>query len=647
MSDPHGYAGRILKVDLSDRTAVDIPVAAYADRFVGGRGVAVKIYWDEVPPKIGAFDPENVLILVTGPLAGFPGLAGSRWQICGKSPVSSPEFFSYANAGGSWGTWLKFAGYDAMVIRGRSDRPVYLLVQDGGVEIKDAAGLWGRGAIETREMLKATLGRDLRVAAIGPAGENMVVVATILADDDASGGSGFGAVMGSKKLKAIAVRAHPRKLTASDPEKLGELVRTIRELTRGSRDVYAAYQRYSTLVIENPRIRRTACYGCSSGCGRAVYTTENGRSGKFWCVPSLFYADWAKRYYGEWNDVPFQAAQACDEYGLDVKSVLAIIKWLEGCHQAGILTETGTGIPLSKVGSLEFIDVLVRKISLRQGFGDVLARGILKAAEAVSDEAKEQLGQNLDYRTGQTYAYEPRLYIITGLLYATEPRQPIQQLHEVVYPIHLWLNYCHRSEGAYVSTGVMHTIARKFFGSEAALDLSTYDGKATVAKRIQDRAYIKECLILCDFAWPIMDVRHSEEHVGDPALESRVFTAVTGREVDEPELRQIGERVFNLQRAIFIREGHKGREGDSLRELDYTVPLSSGTFDNPECLVPGRDGEIISRMGAVVDRGKFEKLKDEYYQLRGWDVKSGLQTKVRLVELGLQDIIQCTRIADQ
>ena len=154
---------------------------------------------------------------------------------------------------------------------------------------------------------------------------------------------------------------------------------------------------------------------------------------------------------------------------------------------------------------------------------------------------------------------------------------------------------------------------------------------------IQDRQYAKESLILCDHSWPITHVKYSSDHVGDPTIESKVVSAVIGRELDEYELNQLGERVFNLQRAILIREGHKGRESDTLPEPCYVTPLATDTH-NPECLVPGKEGEVISKKGSVFDREKFEKLKDEYYELRGWDVASGLPTRRTLQGLGLQDI---------
>jgi aldehyde:ferredoxin oxidoreductase len=264
-----GYAGKILNVDLSQGTLADTATIDYADRFVGGRGVAAKIYWDAVPPRVKPFDPENRLIFVNGPLAGFTGLAGSRWQICGKSPATTPKSFSYANLGGSWGAWLKFAGYDGLVVHGKSDRPVYLLLKDGNAEIRDASFLRGKGAIETREMLKERLGRDVRIAAIGPAGENLAVMASVLADDDASGSGGLGAVMGSKKLKAIAVGTSDKKVIASNPQKLQELLKDIRRLSQGSRYIAAGGRAARGSLVSkldpdlNPKLKKVACCGWS------------------------------------------------------------------------------------------------------------------------------------------------------------------------------------------------------------------------------------------------------------------------------------------------------------------------------------------------------------------------------------------------
>ena len=187
MATEFGYTGKILRVDLSSGGTSDIATIDYADRFLGGRGIAEKIYWDEVSPDTRAFDPENRLLFVTGPLTGVAGLASSRLQVCGKSPATTPEHFCYASLGGSWGPYLKFAGYDGIVVQGKSDKPVYLFLHDGICEIRDASHIWGKGSIKVREQLKDELGRATNVLANGPAGDNMVVFATLLADNDAVG----------------------------------------------------------------------------------------------------------------------------------------------------------------------------------------------------------------------------------------------------------------------------------------------------------------------------------------------------------------------------------------------------------------------------------------------------------------------------
>ncbi len=632
MAAQFGYAGKILRVDLSSASITDIPTANYTDRFVGGRGIAAKIYWDEVRPDVGALDPENRLIFITGPLGGLSGLAGSRWQICGKSPATQPEHFCYSGLGGRWGAQIKFAGYDGIVIYGKSERPVYLFIRDGAAELRDASALWGKSSVETRHLLKGELGRGVGVAATGPAGENLVTMATVLADDDSSG-CAFGAVMGSKKIKAIAVEGKGSRPAVANLKKLQQLVEYLREVKPGGP---AAFYKWLQLPLPAPGVKQQLCYGCAFGCNRVTHEAADGEKGKFFCQAATFYRAPALSYYGEHNEVPFYATRLCDIYGLDTKSLGPIMTWLSRCYSAGILTDKNTGIPISKLGSMEFIENLLKKISLRDGFGDVLAQGIKQAAHSVGSKSEELISDATD-KGGQIPSYGGRLYITNGLLYATEQRPPIAQLHEVSRRVVKWKNWVNGLEDAYMSTEVLQAIAKRFWGGELAVDFSTYDGKALAAKLIQDRTYAIECLILCGQCYPLLDIEHSEDHVGDATIESKFYSAVTGNEVDEEELLKIGERVFNLQRAILVREGHRGKEDDQIAEFNYTLPIETENL-NRECLVPGRDGEPISRKGAVVDRQKFETMRDEYYQLRGWDVPSGLQTKAKLGELHLDDI---------
>ncbi|MBU2550511.1 MAG: hypothetical protein KKB20_19040 [Proteobacteria bacterium] len=631
MCQAWGYAGSILKVDLSTGEIETVSTATYADRFLGGRGIAAKIHLDEVPAEITAFDPENRLVFMTGPICGLPGFAGSRWQVSAKSPFD--DRFSYCNLGGSWGAQLKFAGYDGLVVRGRADRPVCLVIDDASVAVKDAADISGRGAIETRTLIKADLGRDFRVAAVGPAGENLVHNATLTADLDSSGSSGLGAVMGSKNLKAVAVRGSGRPEPA-DKALTADLRKAVRSLKHAHPD-------WPTMLSRD-RIKKEVCFGCIDGCIRQAFTDEEGRTGKYTCQSAAFYEVRAYRYYGRVTEVPFQANKLCDDYGLDTRAVETMIMWLSRCFKAGLLNEAETGLPLSHLGSLEFIEALLRKVSFREGFGDVLAQGTLRAAQTLG-RGSDRLITDYMIRTGENEIYGPRLYITTGLFYAMEPRMPIQQLHEVSELGMLWAARETGGKGSfialpdnYMTSEVIRRIADRFWGSEVAADFSTDEGKALAAVRIQDREYVKESMILCDLSWPIMHSPATSDHLGDPDIEARIYSAVTGREMDPAGLARIGERIFNLQRAVLVREGQRGRTHDTLDEFNFTAPLR-GDVGNPECLVPGPDGRPFSRQGAMVDRAAFERLKDEFYRLRGWDLETGLQTRAGLAGLDLSD----------
>ncbi|MFH1031874.1 MAG: aldehyde ferredoxin oxidoreductase N-terminal domain-containing protein [Chloroflexota bacterium] len=623
-----GYSGAILKVDLSTGKTNTIPSDEYVDRFIGGRGLAAKLYWDNVPPNTQAFAPENMMIFSTGPLAGFPRLAGSRWQVCGKSPATDPQWFSYCNIGGSWGAWMKFAGYDAITVQGKSDKPVYLFIHDGKTEIKDASALKGKNGAEARQIIQDELGKDVRVLSTGVAGENLVSFAGILSNEDSHGDSGFGAVMGSKNLKAIAVIGDKRP-AAADPARLSKVSDYIFQLRKaqGSR---------KHKWIHEGKTKQKACYGCIAGCIRQYYETADGRQVKFFCHFGDMYENSAVKYYGKWNEVVVDAADLCHHYTLDSFVMEPMILWLGKCYEAGILTEKETGLPLSKIGSPEFLQKLVDIISLRQGFGDVLARGTFKAAEIVGKNSADLIGDTIITRSNDFAMYDPRLYLVTGILYATEPRKPIQQLHEVTTIMHQWVNQ-QEGQPVMISNEAIAKIAELFWGGRLSADFSTYEGKALMAKKIQDRTYAKESLILCDFNWPIMWIRPEKDHIGDPTIESQVYSAITGDEKDEDGLNQLGERVFNLQRAIRLRDGWGKIQKDRLFDIFYNTPMQTARF-NEHCIVPDKNGNPVSRKGKVVETDKFEKMMSEYYQLRGWDAKSGLPTEARFKELEISDI---------
>jgi aldehyde:ferredoxin oxidoreductase len=634
MGGEPGYAGSIARVDLSTGAVTDIPTEEYAEGYLGGRGMATRIYWDAVGPEVQAFDPENRLIFATGPCAGFDGLAGARWVVCGKSPGTTPHYFSHSNLGGSWGTELKFAGLDGLVVQGRAERPVYLLIENGKINVRDASAIWGKGAVQVREMLKGELGNSVKVVATGPAGDNMTALATLLADNDSCGSGSLGAVMGSKKLKAIAVRGS-YSVNAAHPQRLQELLDYIKRLRKGTPRADAK---------DREGVRKDPCHRCADECPRVVYEGPDGSMGKVMCQSGSFYNKWASTYYGQPGDFGYLANRMCDDHGLNTKAIESMVTWLERCHQAGLLTEKDTNLPINKIGSMEFMEALTRCIALRQGFGEVLAQGLPRAAEALGNQALELIAGEVT-RAGEAVAYSPQAFITTGLLYAVEPRQPIQQLHELMRLSLLWVPWAEGEPHANFSSNLFRAIAKRFWGSEDAADFSSYENKALAAKMIQDRELVKDSLILCDYAWPLFYVEHSADHMGDPSLESKIYSAITGRDSTEVGLYRIGERIFNLQRAVLSREGHLGRAFDRTPESSYNVSLKTERL-NPDCLFPGKDGEVISRKGALLDRNRFQEMLSEFYGLRGWDQETGLQRKEKLEELGLGDVARDLRARD-
>ena len=227
-----GYAGEILKVDLFSNSFTKLPSVEYTDRFLGGRGLAARLYWEFVSPSTKALDPENCLIFANGPVAGFTGFAGNRWQICAKSQVGKLESFCYANLGGRWGTMLKYAGYDGLIVQGKAERPVYIWINDEKVEIRDASHLGVSQLFETCELLKAELEKEVSVLTIGPAAENCVSFATLFTDDSSSGIRSLGSIMGSKLLKAIVVVGSQRP--KARPSKLRNLALRVKQMRERS-----------------------------------------------------------------------------------------------------------------------------------------------------------------------------------------------------------------------------------------------------------------------------------------------------------------------------------------------------------------------------------------------------------------------------
>ena len=628
-----GYTGKILRADLSTGTTTTLATADYAGRFIGGRGLAAKLFWDMVPPQAKTFDPDNCLIYTTGPVAGFPGFAGSRWQVCGKSFSGNTEAFSYGNLGGKWGVALKYAGYDALAVQGQAEKPVYLFVENGAVHLKDAGHLWGKTTFDTIDVLKTQHGRGISVLTIGPAAENRVSFATIFAEEGASGSGGLGAVMGAKKLKAVIV-AGDRKPLAAHPDRVRDLASRVRKIVK-----IAPYDRKMWAVPGRSKLH--ICYGCGVGCGRHVYPGENGRKYKSFCQATEVYFGPGPVDEEQRTEAHLLGTRLCDGYGLDTSVLYGLILWIASCYRDNLITEKQTGLRLSQIGSPVFIEDLIHKLVHQEGFGKILAGGTIRAAEHLGGEAKERIDRYVGTRNSETKDYDPRLIPVTALLYATEPRRPIQQLHEPLSYLFRWLNWVHGEGELSFSSDYFRRVAEKRWGSAVAADFTTIEGKAGAAIRIQERAYVKESLILCDLSWMEVWAKYLGDNLDEDPLESQIYSAITGHETDEAAMNRIGSRLYNLQRAVQIRQGWAGRKGDRLMAYYHRQPLRrEELFCDPECLVPGKNGQIADVTGAVVDKDNFEKMKSEFYRLRGWDIESGLPKKALLEELDLKDVAE-------
>ncbi len=632
-----GWTGSFLRVDLSSGETHTTGSLDYAEDFIGGRLLASRIYWDEVSPDTGALDPDNLLMLVPGPLAGTSATAGSRWVMSAKSPFSYPDQFGFGNGGGFLGAAIKHAGYDGILINGRAGALSYVFIENDKVEIHDAAGLGGLASDETIAKLRVRHGAGARVVCIGPAGENRVRFAVASTDQGGTLSNGMGAVMGSKNLKAVVIKGS-YKVQVADPQKLKEVNSRARFLRQG---LNASLYSTEPMIQGIEHIRPAPCYGCPAGCMRAYFKHTSGREEvRKTCAAAFVYVNWDKLYHGESTENPFLATSLCDRMGLCTSELSNIIHWLSGCFQKKVLSEGETGLPLSKIGSLEFIEKLVEMIVKRDGFGELLALGTLRASIEMGPAA-EAIGRSRLMPSGYANdSYGARIFLTTALFYATEPRNPIVQLHEVNFTLLRWVLW-HTTAGAMspISTDDLRAIARRAWGSEAAADFSTYEGKALAAFMIQNRQHAKESMVACDRYYPMLGTSEEDDHLGDPALVPGMFEAVTGRAMSEEDYYKVGQRSVNFQRAIMAREGRAGRREDSLAEYNFSIPAETceGVFGlfNPDLELPGSGDNIVVRKGGTLDRTAFETMKDDYYLLRGWDVSSGFQTEAALGELGL------------
>ncbi|MCD4743747.1 MAG: hypothetical protein K8R67_14890 [Desulfobacteraceae bacterium] len=629
-SSAYGWRGKILKVDLSSETITKIDTQPYADRFLGGRGIATRLYWEYVPVTVRAFDPGNHLIFMTGHLTATGAQGASRFEVVGKSPMLMPEGFCYGNMGGYWGPALKRAGFDGLMVSGKADRPVYLFISDGKATIKDAAQIHFKGVKQVKEYLQEKHGKKTHFITTGPAGMNLCRNANLMTDNEGSATGGFGAVLGAKNLKAIAVIGTKSPLV-SDPAVLKELNHLTIKLNK--RDT--SFSPYPPDQIV--RIGKASCFQCGLDCTmRSTFRTKSKKEVVRKCQAMFVYFPWVMGRPGEPAETASDATGLCNDLSLCTMEIFNIVHWISAGYKAGYLSDGQTGLEIDKLGTWAFFKDLCDMIAFRKGFGDLMAEGLLRAGETLGLEAKK-LFANEVAGVGDGATYSAREYLMNGLLYAFEPRQPIAMLHEVSRTIGMWVMNLQYPGSTPVSADVYRKSVTKFWGHDKAWDLNTHEGKAMAASRIIDRTYVKDSLGLCDSCWPLLFSHHTEDKVGDSTLESRIFNAVTGKKLSENELLKFGEIIFNQQRAILLREGWDPEKDDTVAEFNYTDPVQS-VFMNTDVLVPGEGDIVLNRKGKTLDRDVFKKMREEFYQLRGWNPETGYPTEEKLNELGLSDL---------
>jgi aldehyde:ferredoxin oxidoreductase len=633
----NGWMGRILHVNLTTAKITQLETEPYAKKYLGGRGIGAALYWEYVKPEIKAFDPENYLIFMTGPIVGTGAQGSTLLSVVGKSPATVPEGFCYGSFTGFVGAELKKAGFDGLLVTGKADHPVYLFIEDGQAELRDASHLWGQNGYQTGESLDQAHGGKTRFIAIGVAGENLVRTAVALASHDCTVSAGFGAVMGAKKLKAIIVRGSA-KIQAADPEKLQELNKHITKINKRIRLVIAPNIEHTKYARLLECIGKGRCYLCGQECVAGMYRYGGKLEGHRKCQSVEYYLPWA--YRDDQTDEQIAktlwvAPLMANDYGFESWEMTSILDWLSDCYKTGILTEAETGLPLSKMGTLEFLEILLHAIAYREGFGDKLAEGLVRAGDLVKPEAKAMFRPSVA-PIDHYYLSNPRAYIIMALFYPTEPRVHHLNYHEIAFVHIAWSAEMFKPGSTGVDYTALKKIARIFWKSEEAADFTGYAGQAKAAVTIQNRTYLKEMMGLCDWVYPLTYSFVTPDHLGDPEIEGKLYNAVTGG--DPADLKTYSERCYNLFRLIMLREGRRSPEADYPHDYLFTEPLP-GAPGHP-AIVPGPDGKTVDMTGNKLDRTKYEAMLREFYRLRGWDEVTGIPKTETLAQLAIPDPVK-------
>jgi len=617
-----GYTGKILRVNLSDkRISIEEPDEKFYRRYFGGTALIGYYLLKELKPGIDPLGPDNKLIFSAGVITGIPCGGSGRNGVGSKSPLTGG--WGDSQAGGFWPAELKRAGWDAIIIEGKADNPVYLWINDDKVEIRDASHLWGKATLEVEKQIQDELGdKRVRVAQIGPAGEKLVRFAAIANDlTHFYGRNGHGAVMGSKRLRAIAVRGHQALLLAN-PEK-------VRGVAKWLADNYKALLGYMTAngtangipelneagilptrnfqegqfegfmdiagqtVTETILVGRGNCYACPINCKREVKVGPPYNVDPVYGGPEYETIAALGSFCGV-NDLKAiaKANQICSAYGLDTIGTGNSIAFAMECFERGILTKKDTGGIELKFGDAEAMMTMVEMIAKREGLGDILAEGVKRAAEKIGHGAAEYAMQ---IKGQEIPMHDPRGKVGLGIGYATSPTgaDHVHNIHDTMFAV----------EGLFLDR-------LKELGIQEPLPpLELSPAKVRMFQYVVNWEHFRNCAVICLFP------RFSPSHFVE------LVNGATGWNTSVFELMKVGERALALARVFNAREGYTAKD-DILPERFYEA-FNSGPLKNKE-----------------IGRETMHQALQTYYKMAGWDPERAVPTKEKLQELDLGWVVE-------
>jgi len=607
-----GYAGRVLDVNLNTgKTRVEALNMDYAKKYIGGIGLGMRLWLDNSEEGVDPFSPKNTLVLALGPIAGtiFP-TAGNGHAFVAKSPATFG--IGEAVAHGTFGSEMKRAGYDAIVITSKSEKPVYLWIDDDSVQLLDAAHLIGKSPSETEDTIKDDLGDYyVRVASIGLAGEKLSRIACIINEKTrAAGRTGLGAVMGSKNLKAIAVRG-TRDITVAKPDEFMDMVKEFHERMKGP-----ATQKYRTLgtpenvlvhnalfcmptrnyrqahfeeadrvsgevLNENFVPKIIGCSSCAMRCEHVVVVPEGPYKGTL--TRMEYETLWALGPYCGIDrlDAIIKGMDLCNYYGIDAISAGVVVGFAMDCFEMGILSRSELGGIDAHFGNSDALLQLLHKIGQREGIGDVLAEGVRIAGQKIGQGA-EKLAQHI--KGLEVTGYDLRCLKTAALGFAVSFR-----------------GADHNRHGAY-ALDVKGKVDR----------LKAEKGRGKLVRDLEDVYSLIDSFIVCKFS--------RGTYYKELADMTKLYNLVTGIEMTPEELKQSGERINTIARLINIREG-LGRKDDTLPWKVMNEPIPD-------------EGPV---KGAFVTQEELDLLLDDYYESRGWTLE-GVPKVEKLKKIGMGEL---------